>query len=128
MSNGPDNILGSLAGQTDFVESEKLKIVEQHLAQFEVFPGEFPQNGAMLNRLNRALVEGLEISGADLSFYYHELKEAELMASGLSYEEAHTTALEFYRVSPFSLYHPEVIKTFPDEFNKNWFKAWRIKQ
>ncbi|MCT7961006.1 hypothetical protein NG791_09995 [Laspinema sp. D1] len=123
MSNGPDNILGNLAGQTDFVEAEKLKIVEQHLAQFNGFP----ENGAMLNRLNSALVEGREISGADLSFYYHELKEAELMASGLSYEEAHTTALEFYRVSPFSVYHPEVIKTFSYRFSKVWLKAWSIE-
>ena len=123
MSNAPDNLLGNLAGQTDFVQAEKLKIVEQHLAQFNGFP----ENGAMLNRLNSALVEGREISGADLSFYYHELKEAELMASGLSYEEAHTTALEFYRVSPFSVYHPEVIKTFSYRFSKVWLKAWSIE-
>ncbi|MCT7975132.1 hypothetical protein [Laspinema olomoucense] len=128
MSNGPDNLLGNLAGLTDFIEAEKLKIVEQHLAQFEEFPGEFPQNRAMLNRLNTALIEGRQISGADLSFYYHELKEEELMTKGLSYEEAHTTALQFYRVSPFSLYHPEVIQKFPDEFNKNWLNAWRIEK
>ncbi|MCT7994828.1 hypothetical protein [Laspinema olomoucense] len=128
MSNGLDNLLGNLAGLTDFIEAEKLKIVEQHLAQFEEFPGEFPQNRAMLNRLNTALIEGRQISGADLSFYYHELKEAELMTKGLSYKEAHTAALQFYRVSPFSLYHPEVIQQFPDEFNKNWLNAWRIEK
>lgn len=126
LSNGADKLLGNLATQTDFVEAEKFRIVEQHLAQFEEFPGEFPQNEAMLDRLRSALAEGREISGADLSFYYHELKEAELMASGLSYYEAHAAALQVYGVSPFSLYHPEVIKAFPDEFNKNWFDAWGI--
>lgn len=128
MNNSPDNFLGNLVRQTDYVEAEKFRIVEQHLAQFEEFPGEFPQNKAMLDRLKRALIDGQKISGADLSFYYHELKEAELMASGLSYYEAHTAALQFYKVSPFSLYHPEVIKAFPDEFNKNWFDAWGIEK
>ncbi len=128
LSNGAEKLLGNLAIQADFVEVEKFRLVEQHLAQFEEFPGEFPQNQAMLNRLKSALTQECEISGADLSFYYHELKEAELMASGLSYYEAHTAALQFYGVSPFSLYHPNVIKDFPDQFNKNWFDAWGIEK
>ena len=126
MSNSADRLLGNLANQTDFVEVEKLRLVEQHLAQFEEFPGEFPQNWAMLNRLKTALAQKSEISGADLSFYYHEFKEAELMENGLSYYDAHAEALKFYGVSPFSLYHPDVIKSFPDQFNKNWFNAWGI--
>lgn len=81
LSNSADRLLGNLAHQTDFIEVEKLRLVEQHLAQFEEFPGEFPQNWAMFNRLKT-----------------------------------------------FSLYHPDVIEAFPDQFNKNWFNAWGIEK
>ncbi len=128
LTNSAGRLLGNLAHQTDFIEVEKLRLVEQHLAQFEEFPGEFPQNWAMLNRLKTALAQESAISGADLSFYYHELKEAEFMANGLSYYEAQAEALKFYGVSPFSLYHPDAIEAFPDQFNKNWFNAWGIEK
>ncbi len=82
----------------------------------------------MLARLKTAITEGRNISGADASFYFHELKEAELMQTGLDYEEAHVRALAEYNVSPYSVYHPEVIEAFPDEFNNNWHNAWRINQ
>ncbi|MEC4984030.1 MAG: hypothetical protein SAJ37_18905 [Oscillatoria sp. PMC 1068.18] len=121
-------MLGDLTGRVDVVSAEKLRILEEHLSKFEEFPGEFPENVAMLDRLRNALATGEEIFGADLSFYYHELKEAEFMASGLSYYEAHQAALNFYQVSNFSLYHPEIIKTFPERFNQSWFSAWGIEK
>ena len=79
----------------------------------------------MLARLKNALIEGRSIYGADASFYFHELRESQLMKGGLSYAEAHNQALAEYGVSPYSLYHPEVIEAFPDEFNNNWCNAWR---
>ena len=49
------------------------------------------------------------------------------MESGMDYDTAHNAALKFYEVSNFSVYHPDVIKLFPEEFNDNWFKFWGLK-
>ncbi len=38
----------------------------------------------------------------------------------------HIRAIAHYSVSPCSLYHPEVIKAYPEDFNRNWRKAWGI--
>ena len=119
-----DALLGDLAGKEFPVEAEKLNMIEQHTAQF----GEWGPNTAMLARLRTALAEGRNISGADASCYFHELKEAELMQTGFDYEEAHVISLGEYNVSPYSVDRPEVIEAFPDEFNNNWRQAWRINQ
>jgi hypothetical protein len=80
----------------------------------------------MINRLEQALNNNQEISGADASFYFHESREAELMQQGLTYSEAHQQALKDYEVSPFSVYHPDVIRAYPDEFNQKWEREWGI--
>ena len=36
-------------------------------------------------------------------------------------------AIAYYGVSAYSLYHPEVIKAYPEDFNKNWRKDWGIE-
>lgn len=130
--NETDKLLGKLAGKTDIVLEEKLKIVEQHIAKFEIWN----PNEAMLNRLRNALNQKQKISGADLSFYYHEIFESqrtiELMQTGMSFPEAqtiaHNQAIAEYAVSGYSIYHPEVIEAFPDEFNHNWRNAWGINR
>jgi len=114
--------LGSLAGVELEASAEGLATVTEHLAQF----GEYGPNAAMLERLQEALSAGRAISGADLSFYLHELTEAELMGQGLTYEAAHAQALAQYGVSPFSVYAPEVIQAFPELFNANWFRFWGL--
>ncbi|MBG1268189.1 hypothetical protein F8S12_18055 [Nostoc sp. WHI] len=81
----------------------------------------------MIERLHQALDLGQKISGADASFYFHELKEAALMEQGYDWYTAHPMAIANYGVSPYSLYHPEVIKAYPEDFNKNWRKAWGIE-
>ncbi|MBH8572945.1 hypothetical protein I8752_07920 [Nostocaceae cyanobacterium CENA369] len=81
----------------------------------------------MIERLQQALDSGQKISGADASFYFHELKEAEFMEQGYDWYTAHPMAIAHYGVSPYSLYHPEVIKAYPEDFNKNWTKAWGIE-
>jgi hypothetical protein len=98
-----------------------LATVRSHLAQFE----EYGPNGAMLGRLAGQV--GSTVRGADANFYTHELLEAEYMASGMSYDAAHAAALQQAGVSPFSLYHPEVIQQFPAYFNNDWRAFWGIR-
>ncbi|MBD2385907.1 hypothetical protein H6G32_10900 [Cylindrospermum sp. FACHB-282] len=81
----------------------------------------------MIQRLQQALDSGQTISGSDASFYFHELKEAKLMEEGDKWAEAHLKAIADYGVSPFSLYHPDVIKAYPEDFNRNWRKPWGIE-
>ena len=114
--------LGDVSGNTYTVTREGLDTVKQHLSEF---PGHAP-NTAMINRLETALGQGAKITGADASFYLHELKEFELMQAGMNYDLAHQASLNFYNVSPFSLYHPNVIQTFPSEFNALWKEFWGL--
>jgi hypothetical protein len=116
--------LGKLAGRSIKVSEKGLTIVEQHLARPE-FAGA-PQNAAMIARLRSALSGGSRVTGADASFYLHEVSEATMMGRGLSYDAAHAAALGKYGVSPFSVYHPEVIQAHPGFFNSNWAAFWRI--
>jgi RHS repeat-associated protein len=110
------------ASEATTVTEEGLGQVEQHLAQF----GDHPPNAAMVERLRTALGNGGSIEGADANFYNHELTESSLMNGGMSYDEAHATALEQHGVSPYSLYHPDVIQQFPEYFNRNWRDFWGL--
>ncbi len=89
------------------VTQNGLDIAAKHLAQF----GEHGPNQAMLARLQSAL--GGRVTGAEANFYLHEISEATMMGRGMSYDAAHAAALEKYGVSPYSLYHPEVIQQLP---------------
>lgn len=84
----------------------------------------------MIQRLKSALSEGKQISGADASFYIHEVSEATKMGKGLKYNDAHKAALDKYEVSPYSVYDPDVITTInkvePGSFNNNWLKFWNL--
>lgn len=121
--HGDANFLGNLTGQEYDIEHEKLEIIKKNISKFP----EFLPNQEMIKRLQQALKRREKISGADASFYFHELKEAELMEEGYDWEKAHPMAIAYYGVSPCSLYHPEVIKAYPEDFNKNWRKAWGIE-
>lgn len=44
----------------------------------------------------------------------------------MAYDEAHTAALAKNGVSPFSVYAPEVIQSFPENFNDRSFSFWGI--
>jgi hypothetical protein len=102
------------------ITQKGLDIVTEHLAQF----GEHAPNQAMLDRLGSAV--GSRVTGADANFYLHEISESTMMGRGMSYDAAHAAALEKYGVSPFSLYHPEVIQQFPAEFNNAWRAFWGL--
>jgi hypothetical protein len=113
--------LGKVSGNTYEVTRSEIDAIRNHLITHDMTS---PTNTAMINRLENALKNGERITGADASFYLHELKEASLMKNGMSYDVAHKAALDFYEVSPFSVYHPEVIKANPEWFNSNWLKFW----
>jgi hypothetical protein len=98
-------------------------MVEQHLQQF----GPFEPNSAMIGRLRGALQNGERITGADASFYMHELNEATMMGRGIPYEAAHQAALNRFGVPPYSVYHPDVITANPGLFNQNWKNFWGLK-
>ena len=118
------NLLGKLTGQEFVIEQKQLDILKTHIATN--FPAYEP-NEMMIDRLQNALDNNQRISGADASFYFHELKESELMQQGYTYQEAHQQALHYYEVSPFSVYHPDVIVACHEEFNQKWRDSWGIK-
>jgi hypothetical protein len=115
--------LGKFAEGSFNVSKKGLGIVEDHLAQF----GDVPENSMMIDRLKTAVESGSKITGADASFYFHEVSEATMMGRGLSYEVAHPAALAKYGVSPFSVYHPDVISALPESFGPNWKLFWGLK-
>lgn len=94
------NFLGNLTSLEYDIEHEKLEIIKKHISKFP----EYLPNQEMIERLQQALKRRNKISGADASFYFHELKEAELMEQGYDWYEA-----------------------YPDDFNKNWRKAWGLE-
>jgi hypothetical protein len=116
-------LFGKLANREFSVEQKKLDIVKLHIAKFP----RFLPNLIMLDRLQKALDNNQTIAEADASFYFHELKEAELMEQGYKWEEAHLKAIQYYEVSAFSIYHPKAIVACPDEFNQKWKDCWGIE-
>ena len=70
---------------------------------------------------------GQRVSGADANYYIHEIAEGTSRARGLGYDPAHAAALGKYRMSPYSLYHPDVIAKFPDEFNDAFRAYWGLQ-
>ncbi|MDB9308682.1 hypothetical protein PN471_08525 [Aphanizomenon sp. CS-733/32] len=120
--NSDEMFFGTLTNQEYDVEQEKVELVRKHISKFD----EFLPSQKMIDRLQNALDLGQKICNSDASFYFHELKEAELMEKGYDWYTAHPMAIAHYGVSPYSLYHPEVIKAYPEDFNRNWRKAWGI--
>ena len=117
--------LGKIEGKELNVSPKGLNIVKEHLSQNF---GDFPENLAMIKRLEEALANNKKISGADASFYMHEVSESTMMKKGIDYDTAHEMALQKYDVSRFSVYHADVIKSMPDIFNKNWRKFWGVEE
>ncbi|WP_051542000.1 hypothetical protein [Clostridium lundense] len=115
------NGLGKLEGKSINVSEKGLNIVKKHIGTFE----EYAPNQAMISRVEEALAKGKPITGADASFYMHELSESTMMSKGMGYNEAHAVAMQKYNVSPFSVYHPNVMDMYPEEFNSTWRNFWR---
>jgi len=121
-ATGVGNGLGVLKDKAINVTKKGLDIVKKHLSTNNF--AEFPENQAMVSRLETAVSNGTKITGADASFYMHELAESTMMKNGMAYNLAHAAALEKYGVSPFSVYHQDIIKIMPEIFNSNWRKFW----
>jgi RHS repeat-associated protein len=120
--------LGKLAGRSIQVSQKGLNRVKNHLSN--PFFEEAPENQAVIGRLESAMANGRRVSGADASFYMHEVHEATLMRAagytGDAYAAAHQAALDRYGVSQFSVYHPDVIQQFSSRFGGAWRAFWRL--
>ena len=110
--------------------SEGVRITEKGLALVEVNLARFEPtaaNVAMVSRLEDSFKVGTKALGADANFYLHEIAEGTARKAGLAYDAAHVAAIEKYGVSPFSLYHHDVVTRLPSEFNSAWRTFWGIK-
>jgi hypothetical protein len=116
--------LGKLEGMEINVSQKGLDIVKNHISTFD----SYAPNQAMIQRIESALQSGKLLTGADASFYMHEVSEFTKMGKGMGYDVAHASAIQNYEVSPFSVYHPDVIKSMPGEFNSSWFKFWGLEK
>lgn len=78
----------------------------------------------MVSRLRTALANGKSIEGADASFYIRESSESTMMSIWLDYSTAHQGAPGKYQISPYSVYHPDVVNAInaaqPGFFSPNW--------
>lgn len=127
-------VFGKLENKSIRVTPAGITIIENHLTNvfFQDESGNiYPQNRAMIDRLKQAMKAGRRVKGADASFYMHEISEATKMRRKPYIEEvyirAHQSALGKYQVSPFSLYHPDVIAAYPQYFNRNWRRFWEME-
>jgi hypothetical protein len=126
----PERGFGKLAHQTFYITEDNVNKIEQHLSK-PMFLGDngliAPENARMIERLRTALIEGRPITETDASFYFHELYEADLMDNaGLDYYTAHRMALDHYDVADFTVYHPDVIREFSENFGDLWLTFWGI--
>jgi RHS repeat-associated protein len=119
---------GKLTGVQIQVTPEGLSMVETHLGN--EFFDQVPENNAMIGRLRMSMENNEPVTGADASFYMHEVTEYNLMKDSPytieSYQAAHEAALAQYGVSRFSVYHPDVISTYPENFGSAWKAFWGI--
>jgi hypothetical protein len=104
------------------ITKEGIDIVIKHLSRFKDDPG---MNQAMVNRLRERL--GTEVTGADANFYVHEILEYYNMAAGMGDEAAHLMAFDQAAASPFSVYHPDVVRQFRDALNAGYRRYWGIE-
>jgi hypothetical protein len=116
------------------VTPEDVSVIEQHLLRpdftdIDVFGGRgmAPYNEAMIERLRSAAAGGTPLTGADASFYQHELYENGLMEGGMSAPAAHAQTLTDLGQTDFQLYPPDVISKYAGFFNPNYFNYWGIE-
>lgn len=126
----PERGFGKLANLSFHITEDNVNKIEQHLSR-PLLVGDngliAPENARMIERLRIALTEERPITGADASFYFHELYEVELMDNaGIDYNTAHRMAFDFYNVADFTVYHPDVIREFSGIFGPLWKKFWGI--
>ncbi|HEX5332372.1 MAG TPA: hypothetical protein VFW79_06990, partial [Cellulomonas sp.] len=101
--------------------SDQIARAEQHLSRLH----HSVTNDAMLARLRSAAIDGRPLHETELNFLRHEMKEAELMDTGMGWEEAHAIAGQTHPT--YTNYHPEVIEQFSDRFGIKWREYWGIE-
>ena len=100
--------------------TDQIARAEQHLSRLH----HSVTNDAMLARLRSAAIDGRSLHESESNFLRHEMKEAEMMDTGMGWEEAHAIAGQTHPT--YSNYHPEVIEQFSDRFSKDWREYWGI--
>lgn len=55
-------------------------------------------------------------------------REYTVTQTGINQNIAHEMALQYYKVSPYSVYHPDVINMQPKWWNDAWFDFWEIER
>ncbi|MDL2230068.1 hypothetical protein LJC14_07460, partial [Treponema sp. OttesenSCG-928-L16] len=113
---------GKLAGKEITPTKDGIDMIRSHLKNLD----SSPVNDFMISQIEEALKNGSSLRGPYSSFYMHELSESMFMRNGFSYNSAHNMALQKYSVSPYSVYSPQAIQTYPQYFNKNWLNFWGI--
>jgi hypothetical protein len=122
------NILGVTSGlATDFlvgrimtteINESGILSVSQHLAKFDA-----PENNIMIDRLKKISAGEMKATEVDMNFYKHELREAELMKSGMSYEKAHEQTLKeqgmYHRDYEKKLYTKEALDAGNEKMEKD---------
>jgi RHS repeat-associated protein len=111
--------LSKIAGDTGIQATEEgLSTVASHLSRF----GDVPENSAMMSRLTTAFENGKALTGADATFYQHELMESELVEAGMDPAAAHLETLSRQGIAyvpgyEVQIYDPSVIRQFPTSFS-----------
>ena len=129
---GAPVVLGPFAaGSAPLIAASEVEITEAGLGEVETNLARYdpyPPNESMLARLRAALAGGTRLTGADAAFYQHELMESALIRQGIDKELAHQLAFEKLSMSPYAVYHPDVVMTYyPAHFNLNWLEYWGLK-
>jgi RHS repeat-associated protein len=105
------------------IGSKTIKNVTAHLEQF----GVRAENTIMLDRMKKIANKEMKATDIDINFAKHELREAELMKSGLNYEKAHEAVLKeqnmYHRDYEKKLYTEEALKAGNEQMTKEATKG-----
>jgi hypothetical protein len=128
---------GRLTGREINPTLKGLDIIQDHIATMDYAA----YNDMQIARIQGAIETGQKLTGADASFYMHEISENTIMRRMVggtesefpelwrqSYQTAHEMALMKYNVSRFTVYHPDVIRAYSTDFHFNYLDFWGISR
>ena len=105
------------------IGAKTLKNVTAHLEQF----GVRAENTIMLDRMKKIAGGEMKATEIDINFAKHELREADLMNSGLNYEKAHESVLKeqnmYHREYEKKLYTEDALKAGNEQIAKEAAKG-----
>jgi len=107
------------------IRTETLVTVSKYLKQF----GDRAENTVTLGRMREIVNGELKATETDINFAKHELREAEFMKAGMTYEEAHEAVLKeqnmYHKDYEKKLYTDEALKAGNAQMMKEATKANR---